>query len=202
MKTGIFGGTFNPVHTGHLVMAQDALERHELDHVIWMPCYTPPHKNHETLPSVEHRMRMLEIALEEDYRMSVSDMEVKRGGTSFTIDTIQGLELERPNDDLYFIIGADTLFELHTWRKIDELIEKVQFITLARPGLELNDVQAGRLNLSEAQTERLKPGLTASHLVDISSTDIRLRVEEGLSIQYLVPREVELYIIEHHLYQN
>jgi len=202
LKTGIFGGTFNPVHLGHLIMAQDALERHELDEVIWMPCYTPPHKSSDSLPSIEHRVRMLDMALEEDYRMSWSDMEIKRGGTSYTIDTVEGLMLERPHDELFFIIGADTLFELHTWRRIDELLEKVTFITLARHGFEMTSVQPDRLNLTESQTQKLKPGLTASHLISVSSTDLRLRIAEGLSIQYLVPRAVELYIMENHLYQD
>ena len=202
MKIGILGGTFNPVHVGHLVLAQDALEDYELDKILFVPCATPAHKEESSLAPTRHRVAMLELALEHDPRFEVSMVELERGGVSYTIDTVEALAVAHPKAELFFIIGGDTLFEIHSWRQVDRLLSLCEFIVMARPGFEDRDLTAQTLRLDDPWAERLAGRVTAMHLVDVSSSDIRMRVAEGLSIRYLVPPEVAMYISEHNLYNR
>lgn len=201
-RLGIFGGTFNPVHIGHLILAQDALERFELDEILWMPCYDPPHKSSDSLAGIEHRLNMLDLALEDHLSMHWSDLEVRRMGTSYTIDTLLALRKEHPHAKLFFMIGADTLFELQTWRRIQEVLGLCTFLSFARPGFDLSQVTPEALGFSPEQTDHLRNHILQGHLIEVSSSEIRARTAEGLSIQYLVPRAVEMYIQEHRLYQS
>ena len=121
-KVGILGGTFNPVHIGHLIMARDALERFELDEVLLLPSATPPHKCNHQIADAEYRTAMLEMVTEIDACLAVSQIEIERGGVSYTIDTIRQLQHEYPDTAFNFIIGADSLYELHTWKHIDQLL--------------------------------------------------------------------------------
>lgn len=202
MRLGVYGGTFSPVHLGHLIMAQDAMEQFELDEVLWVPCHIPSHKSTDSLPAVEHRVAMLDLALENDLRMRWSDMEILRGGTSYTIDSIRTLREEQPEDDLFFIIGSDSVFDLHVWKDIEELAKLCTFVTVARPGFDVERITAEETKLSPPVVMNLRAHVTVGHAVDISSSDIRARVAESLSIQYLVPDPVRMYIHEHHLYTS
>lgn len=200
-RIGILGGTFNPVHTGHLIIAQDALEQFELDRVIWMPASVPPHKQDQGILSNELRFRMLEEALLCDPRFEISSYEMEKGGVSYSVETMRTMRDLYPGAELYFIIGSDSLVELHTWKSINELLELCRFVTFVRPGFT-DDVSLLRekILLDDANREKLLQGVFRCHAVEISSTDIRARVAEGLSIRYLVPPEVECFIAEHHLY--
>lgn len=201
-RMGILGGTFNPVHMGHLILAQDAMEHFDLGSVLFVPCACPPHKPVRDLIPAEHRIAMLEAAIEGDLRFQVSRVETDRGGTSYTIDTARELARLYPGSELHFILGSDSLLELHLWKDIPALLEICRFVTLARPGAEYDSLIAADLRLPDPWPERLKQRVRVGHTVSISSTDIRYRVAEGLAIRYLVHPAVEMYIAEHSLYRS
>ena len=187
-KIGILGGTFNPVHTGHLILAQDALEQFGLDRVLFIPCAHPPHKKPNDLAPASHRLGMLKAALRGDSHFAVSDLEIKRGGVSYSIDTFREMRRMFPKSALYFIMGADSLNELRSWRKVGELQKLCMFIAMGRPGY--------------AARGSSKVMLFKGHLVDISSSEIRKRIAEGRRIRHLVPKAVERYINRRRLYQS
>jgi len=201
-RIGILGGTFNPVHLGHLILAQNALEMCDLSRILLIPCATPPHKNTTGLLAARHRLAMLQAAVEDDLRMEVSDLEISRGGVSYAIETIAELRRQMPGRDLVFIVGADALPELHLWRDVYSLLALCTLIPFTRPGTPITDLSADRLELDPPWPERLLERLTSGTDVDISSSDIRHRIAEGMSIRYLVPSPVEMYIAEHGLYEQ
>ncbi len=200
-RIGLLGGTFDPVHLGHLMMAQDALESHELDEVCFIPSAAPPHKPALEITPSRHRVAMLECALECDLRFSMSLFELDRGGVSFTIDTVAEFQRQLRGIEIFFIIGGDTLFELYSWKDVDKLLNICPFISVARPNFDFGLATGEKLRLDAQQVEDLRRGLVVGHEVDISSTEIRMRVAEGLSIKYLVPDSVGIYIAEHSLYR-
>jgi len=199
-EIGILGGTFNPVHLGHLMAAQAAAETFDLAKVLFVPCATPPHKDSSSLLSAEHRMAMLETAVQDNLRFELCDIEVRRGGPSYTIDTINQIRRSYPAASLNFIIGSDTLPELHLWRDIYRLLAMCRFITFLRPGSGTDALGPEDIGLDAPWPARLLRDVVTGHLVDVSSSDIRHRIAEGMSIRYLVPPEVEMYIAEHGLY--
>ena len=201
-RVGIIGGSFDPVHTGHLVIAQDALEKLELSEIVFVPAAIPPHKRHMQQADAVHRYGMLQLATEADFRFSVSDVEIQRGGISYTIDTVRHLQEERPDDNWMLIVGSDTLVDLHNWYKIDELLGLCEVASFLRPGESSLEAIGRKVALPEASRKKLLENIIEAHLIEISSTEIRMRVAEGLSIRYLVPAEVEMYIFEHGLYRG
>jgi nicotinate-nucleotide adenylyltransferase len=199
-KIGIIGGSFDPVHIGHLIIAQDAAERLELSEVIFVPAAIPPHKQHLQQADIEHRINMLKIALEGDIRISVSDIEMRRGGVSYTIDTVRELRALHPDSELVLIVGSDTLVDLHNWYQPEELLSLCEVASFLRPGENSVDQIAEKICFSTTQKKAVMKNLIEAHQVEVSSTEIRMRVAEGLGIRYLVPPEVEMYIYEHSLY--
>lgn len=199
-KIGILGGTFNPVHIGHLILAQSALETFDLSKVLFVPCALPPHKGATTLAAARHRLAMVESAIEGDLRFEVSGLEIQRGGVSYAIDTVRQLHRLYPKAKLHFIIGSDTLPELHLWKSVNDLLKLCTFITFGRPGRNTGPYRPVELQLPAPWAEQLLRNYSALRLVDVSSSDIRYRMAEGMSIRYLVPPAVEMYIAEHHLY--
>ena len=200
-KIGILGGTFNPLHVGHLVMAQAALEFLELSNVVFVPCAEPPHKKPVMLASGRHRLAMLEAAVEDEIRFEVSDIELTRGAPSYTIDTVTGFREMYLDADLYFIIGTDTLLELHLWKDIYPLLEMCTFVSVCRPDVDAGSMNKEKLNLDPPWPKRLLQNVVRGPLIDISSSNIRHRIAEGMSIRYLVHPAVEMYIAEHGLYR-
>lgn len=198
-RIGVFGGSFDPVHMGHLTVAQDAVERLELDQLIFVPAAIPPHKRHKTLASGQQRLKMLQLATESNLRFEVSDMELQRGGVSYTIDTIKQIQFEHPGAELFFIVGLDSLTILHSWKNVEELLEICTVVPFARGGEDPAKI-AEQIQLSNVWKTRLMERMIRIHEVEISASEIRMRLAEGLSIRYLVPPEVEMYIAEHHLY--
>ena len=193
-KLGVLGGSFDPIHTGHLIVAQDVLCVLSLDAVLFIPACVPPHKTGRKLSPAEHRLKMVDIAIRGNPDFKSSDMELKRGGLSYTIDTIQELRNEVAADtEIFFIVGSDNVPDMNTWKKPHELITLCQFVKIHRPGFTGTDI------LPDFRERIIDVPVTA---VDISSRDIRQRVREGRPIRYLVPEPVERYILEEGLYRS
>ena len=195
----MFGGSFDPVHIGHLIIAQDAVEQLELDRLIFVPTAVSPLKLHQAPVEGRHRLEMIRLATADDLRFDVSGIEVERGGVSYTIDTVLQLQAENPQAELFFIIGLDSLKDLHRWVRVDDLLECCTVVPLGRGG-ECPDQVASECRLPDAWKTKLLQRLIRVHEVEVSSSEIRMRIAEGLSIQTLVPAEVGMYIVEHNLY--
>lgn len=190
------------MHLGHLIMAQDAEEAFELDRILFVPAMQPPHKLSRDLVTPDQRMDMLRLALGERRNWEVSDAEVRRGGVSYTIDTVRHFAAVYPEAKLFFIIGGDSLPELPAWKDVDALLDACRIITMVRPGFDRAKLNAALEKLPARHREPLARGIIAGHAIDISSTAIRMRVAQKRSIRYLVPEAVEHYIREHGLYRK
>lgn len=200
-RIGVFGGSFDPVHMGHLTVAQDAVEQLELDRLIFVPAAVPPHKQQKTLADGVHRLAMLRLAAEGNPVFEVSDIEIRRGGISYTIETLRQFQAVYPGADLFFIVGLDSLAEMHLWHQADRLLAGFTVVPFARGG-ENPDAAAQAMKLPEELKRALMGRLIRIHEIEISASEIRMRLAEGLSIRYLVPPEVEMYIFEHGLYMQ
>ncbi len=187
MKIGILGGTFNPVHIGHLILAEEAREKLGLDKVIFIPANLPPHKDNIDIADPQARLKMLKLAVKGNRYFAVSDIEIRRLGRSYTIDTIKALKDKYKDDELYFIIGSDLLKYLEGWKDLSEIFKIVKFIAATRPGYPLENIPAYIKTL----------GIRA---VDISGFSVRQCVKEGKSFRYLVPEAVFEYINKTKLY--
>jgi nicotinate-nucleotide adenylyltransferase len=197
---GILGGTFNPVHMGHLILAQNAVELFDLSLLLFVPSAWPPHKDTPDVLSGDHRLAMIEVAIEGDLRFAVSDVEIRRGGTSYSVDTVREIQALYPDAHVEFIIGSDSLPELHMWKDVYELLSLCEFKTVERPTCRAKSLTPDSLDLKPAWATKLLDNLVSGHMVDISSSDIRYRVAEGMSVRYLLHPAVEMYIAEHSLY--
>ncbi|HKL22055.1 MAG TPA: nicotinate-nucleotide adenylyltransferase [Tichowtungia sp.] len=198
-RIGVFGGSFDPVHIGHLIIAQDAVEQLELDRLIFVPAAISPHKQNQQPTDGSHRLEMLRLATESNLKVEVSDLELARGGVSYTVDTMEHQQAEHPDAELFFIAGLDSLRKMHHWHRIERLFEVCTIVPFGRGG-EDPDAVLAESGLSNVWKQRLVSRLIRVHEVEVSASEIRMRIAEGLSIQTLVPPEVEMYIAEHHLY--
>jgi nicotinate-nucleotide adenylyltransferase len=196
MRLGIMGGTFDPIHYGHLVAAEQARVRFDLDHVTFVPCGQPPHKKDYQVTSAEQRYAMALIATCTNSRFDTSRVEVEREGPSYSVDTLRQFRARDAQAQLFFITGADAVRELLTWREPQEVTALCRLIAVTRPGYDLRELerQIGALARSVSAIEA--PG------VNVSSTEIRSRVARGESIRYLTPEAVEAYIAKHGLYRS
>lgn len=199
LKTGIFGGTFDPVHIGHLATAERVHCDLGLDRVIIVPTNISPFKVEQINSAGEHRLNMVRLAIRDNPHFLVSDIELRRGGTSYTVDTMELLKIQYPNDELYFIMGMDSFLELSGWKDVDRLVELCKLVAVTRPGYEFPQEQLRLLGISQSLRWRTRflevPGL------DIAATEIRDRVRRGQSVRYLLAPETEAYIRENGLYQ-
>lgn len=189
-RIGIMGGTFDPVHIAHLVIAQEVLEKLKLRQVWFVPSFIPPHKKDNRVSKPQHRLKMLKLATENDKRFSISDVELKRKGISYTVDTLKELSLSNPGIKLYLILGVDNLKYLSTWKEPEEVYGLAQVVLVRRPGYRL---PSGNRWVEKAVT-------IEAPLWEVSSSQIRERVKAGLSISYWVPEKVRKYIEKHKLY--
>jgi nicotinate-nucleotide adenylyltransferase len=200
-RVGLFGGSFNPIHHGHLILARVVRERLSLDRLIFIPASTPPHKQSEILAPPMNRLEMVRLAIRGEERFEASDCELNRPGPSYTVDTVKSFR-ERLGQEtqLHWIIGGDSLAELDGWRDVSGILRLAQIVTVRRPSWEDSALEALRGNLSGEEIERLANGIVTAPLIDISSTDIRRRVSNGWSIRYLTPPDVVSYIENRGLY--
>lgn len=198
---GIFGGSFNPVHRAHLTMARRVIERLNIARLMLLPSNIPPHKSAGDLAPTEHRLAMCRLAVEGVEHLEVSDLELRRQGPSYTIDTLRELHREYPHDDLVMVIGADMLRIFHKWVDFEQIHGLVRLVTFPRPGVEIGDLPELRRALGDAAVERILGDVLQVEPMDISSTDIRRRVGRGEPIDHLVPQAVAEYIDRHGLYR-
>ncbi|WP_343052004.1 nicotinate-nucleotide adenylyltransferase [Nocardioides panaciterrulae] len=192
-RVGVMGGTFDPIHNGHLVAASEVQAWFDLDEVVFVPTGDPWQKSHREVSPAEHRYLMTVIATAANPRFNVSRVDIDRSGPTYTIDTLRDLHAAMPDAELYFITGVDALTEIFTWRDAEELFELAQFVGCTRPGYGLDaatvaSIPADRVTMVEI------PALA------ISSTDCRDRTRRGEPVWYLVPDGVVQYIAKHHLY--
>ena len=214
MKIGILGGTFNPIHNAHLRIAEESRDLFDLSRVIFIPAATPPHKPLVGELSFASRLEMARLATADNPYFTVSDMEGVRGGRSYSIDTLRALALEFPQDELFFIVGADSFNDISTWHQYADIFTLCNVICVQRPGATIGslekalpvamalefcyDAQAERLSHSSGHGVYALDGV----LLDISSSEIRLLARAGRSIRYLLPDAVEHYIKEQRLYTD
>lgn len=193
MRIGILGGTFDPVHSGHLLVAEMAMEADALDEIWFIPASSPPHKDDRPGADASHRWAMLNLAIESNPRFRALDWEMNKGGISYSIDTVKYLIAEYPDVEFSWLIGADMVQYLPKWHRINELCQLIHFVGFARAGTKL-DLPALGDNIRESVR------IVAIPQADISSTDIRRRCGLGRTVRYLVPDAVAAYIKEMDLY--
>lgn len=197
-RLGIMGGTFDPIHYGHLVAAEMACSKFKLGKVLFIPTGTPPHKDRRDITAGGLRFEMIEGAIQDNPAFDISALELEREGLSYTVDTLRTLRRTWPEHELYFITGTDALREIFSWREADEILMMTEFIGAARPGFDASDF------FLQVQQEHPEIQGRIHHLevpaLAISSTDIRARVKRGLPIRYLLPEPVRHFIMQHGLY--
>ena len=198
-RIGVIGGTFDPIHYGHLAAAEEARVRVNLEKVLFAVAGLPPHKLDEEVTPVEHRLAMVRLGISSNPDFELSRVDVDRSGPSYTVDTISILQEQwGQGTEMFFILGIDSLVEVPTWHQPERLIQLCHLVAVARPGFEVD----------MPQLEDSVPGISSRveiigmPEVDISSSDLQRRVREGLPIRYQVPEDVERYIREHRLYQR
>ena len=189
---GVFGGTFNPPHIGHLVAAESAADQLKLGKLYFVPASIPPHKLDEKIVPAELRYEMLRLAIEGNSRFALSRIELDRRGPSYTVDTVAEIKTSLRIKDLYLIVGIDLLIDFHTWRSPDRILDECSVVAMNRPGFDLSSVDSGLLSRVDVITVPA---------IDISSTVIRRKINSGESIKYLVPPAVEDYILSAGLYR-
>ncbi len=196
---GIFGGTFDPAHIAHLVIAHEARSQLQLDRVLWVLTPTPPHKLNQAITSTEHRLALLKLTIANDPSFELSSIEMDRPGPHYTIDTIRLLKQQMPDADFSLIIGLDSLRDLSTWRFASELVAECRFISvIQRPGASV-DSSALETQLPGISLKLQKVNVLQ---IDISARELRRRIKEGEPYRYYFPKDVYEYIEEHQLYRD
>lgn len=201
-RVGLYGGSFNPIHVGHLIVARSVAEQLALERVDFLPSAAPPHKRPLDLIAAEHRATMVRLAIAGEACFAASDIDLVRPGPTFTIDTIRQWKSAHPDCEPVWIIGGDSLVELPTWRDAGQLVDECRIVTATRP-LECDlDWLPIEKALGHSRADRLREGVLTTPVIDVSATGIRRRVGEGRSIRYLVPDAVADYIERHGLYRT
>jgi nicotinate-nucleotide adenylyltransferase len=194
LKIVVMGGTFNPPHIAHLICAEEVYDLLKFDKVLFIPSARPPHKNSNEIVDANHRYEMTILATKDNPHFEVSRIELDRPGRSYTIETVKELKQQYgDSSEIHWIVGADAILEMLSWKSINELLEICNFVGINRPGYDIS-------RADERILKKVTP-LSVTNL-DISSSEIRRRINQGLSIRYLVPTEVEDYIYRNGLYSH
>ncbi len=212
MRIGVFGGTFDPIHYGHLRLAEEARESFCLDMILFIPASVPPHKTHKKVSHIEHRLEMVRRAVAENPAFQVSDLECSRPGVSYSVETLRLMQqMQGPEVEMFFLAGLDAFLNIHTWKAFPELFEMSNWIVLGRSGFRPSGKRALPAKLRSIFRYDSKERAwvhPSGHRVffrgfrslDVSGTEIRALLRSGRSIRYLVPEEVAGYIALHRLY--
>jgi nicotinate-nucleotide adenylyltransferase len=197
MRIGVFGGTFDPVHLGHLILAEQSREQARLDRVLFVPAARPPNKQHQAITPFSQRVEMLALAIAGHPAFQIDELEKDRPGPSYTVDTLEELHRRYPDDQLSLLIGSDCLSDLAHWRDPARICQLAELLIMARPGWSIEQFP------TEANLPRdMHRQIIHAPMIDLASRDLRRRAAEGRSLRYLVPRAVECYISAHRLYQG
>jgi nicotinate-nucleotide adenylyltransferase len=201
MRAGVFGGTFDPVHFGHLILAEQAREQGRLDEVWFVPAPRPPHKDEPALTRFEQRVEMLALALAGNPAFRIDELEKQRSGPSYTADTLTELRCRHPAHEFFLLVGSDTLLDLPHWYEPLRVLEQAGLLVMARPGNPVTSADALRERLHWPDQVPLHLQVIETPLIDISSRDLRRRAAAGRSLHYFLPRAVECYIHDKRLYR-
>lgn len=201
MRIGVFGGTFDPIHYGHLLLAEQCREQGRLDQVLFIPAARPPHKREQPLTPFAQRVEMLSLAIAGHPAFRIDDLEKDRPGPSFTVETLEELRQNHPGDDLFLLIGSDSLQDFPTWYQPARIIELAHLLVVSREDNFVVPLDDLRQALQLATDAPLRVHLVHMPLIGIASRDLRRRVTAGRSLRYFVPRAVEAYIVEKKLYK-
>lgn len=198
-KVGIMGGSFDPIHLGHLVVANEVLNIHSLDEIIFVPTGNPPHKNGLKADSF-HRLLMVNMAVLSNDKFKVSDFEINNSEKSYTLNTLKKFHKLYENTEFFFITGSDAVIDLPNWYEPDEILKLCTFIAVSRPGISIDEVNNKINEIKHKYDGNIE--LLQVPMLQISSTDIRRRFNMGISAKYLLPDTVEQYIIKNKLYKE
>jgi nicotinate-nucleotide adenylyltransferase len=201
MRIGIFGGTFDPVHQGHLVLAEQAREQARLDRVWFLPAPRPPQKRDQAITRYEQRVEMIQLAIAGNPTFAIDETEKDRAGPSYTVDTLAELTQKHPEHEFLLLIGSDTLADLEHWYQPARLVQLAPLVVMARPGTDVVPTDDLRARLKLPPDALLRLEVIHTPLITIASRDLRQRVATGRTIRYFVPRAVEVYIAEKGLYK-
>ena len=198
-RLGIFGGTFNPPHIGHLIIAQTALEELKLDKIIFMPSGNPPHKTDGDVIDASHRFNMTKLLIKDNPSFDILDIEVKSEELSYTANTLKKLNKIYKDTDIYFIIGADSLVQFHTWKNPEVICDNAKLAIAKRNEVNADSFERSKEFVEDEYGADIK--VVSMPTIQISSTQLRQRIADNLSIRYRTTAEVEEYIIKHKLYK-
>jgi nicotinate-nucleotide adenylyltransferase len=198
VRIGVFGGTFDPVHLGHLILAEQCREQGGLDQVWFVPAARPPHKVERELTAFAQRVEMLNLAIAGQPAFRVEELENDRPGPGYTAVTLEELHRQHPEHEWFLVIGGDALRDLPGWYQPERIVALAHLLVMPRPGVDMPPVEEVRARLGAP----VRVKLVDVPLIEISSTAVRLRLREGRSVRYLVPRAIEAYIRDKHLYET
>ena len=206
MRIGIYGGSFNPVHLGHLIAAECCRDQARLDRVLFMPAATPPHKQGQLLADAADRVAMLTLAVGGHEAFAVSTIEVDRGGVSYTVDTLAALAQRHPHDTLALMLGPDALAQLPTWREPRTIADRCELVAVERERLDDVAAIARDAGLADLLGQERLAALIAARVrmpaIGVRASDLRAAVAAGTSIRYRTPRAVEAFVMSHGLYRD
>lgn len=199
-KIGIMGGTFNPIHFGHLLLAENAFEYFQLDDLIFLPTGDPPHKANNQIVDKYRRLEMVQMAVEDNLHFDVSTLEIERKGYSYTVDTLKELVSKKPENKYYFIIGADSLEQFTQWKDFKTIFKLCKLIVACRENYDIDTIKKIIADYEDKYNAIIH--ILSMPQIDISSSEIRKRVEESKTIKYMLPKDIEHYIVMNKLYKS